>query len=57
LVFSAQTSTTIGVVAGYKKGTLSLKLKKPVCIDKNSTVAISRRVGQRWRLCGWGKTH
>ncbi len=57
LVFSAQTSTTIGVVANYKKGTLSLKLKKPVCIDKNSTVAISRRVGQRWRLCGWGKTH
>lgn len=57
VVFSSQTSTTIGVVANFKKGTLSLKLKKPVCIDKNSTVAISRRVGQRWRLCGWGKTH
>ncbi|MEM4272077.1 MAG: translation initiation factor IF-2 subunit gamma [Candidatus Bilamarchaeaceae archaeon] len=57
VVFSAQTSTTIGVVANFKKGMLSLKLKKPVCIDKGSTVAISRRVGQRWRLCGWGKTH
>lgn len=56
VVVSVQTSTTIGVIMNYKKGNATLKLKKPVCVGPGSTAAISRRVGQRWRLCGWGKT-
>ncbi len=55
VVISAQTSTTVGVISGYKKGKASIKLKKPVAVEKDSTVALSRRTGQRWRLCGWGK--
>jgi translation initiation factor 2 subunit 3 len=56
IVVSVQTSTTVGVVANYKKGNATIKLKKPVAVEPGSTVALSRRVGQRWRLCGWGKT-
>lgn len=56
VVVNAQTATTVGAVVTFKKGIISLKLKKQVCIEKGSSVALSRRVGQRWRLCGWGKT-
>ena len=56
MVVSVQTSTTIGVISNYKKGNATIKLKKPVAVEKGSTIALSRRVGQRWRLCGWGKT-
>jgi len=56
IVVNVNTTTTIGVAAQMKKGVLTLKLKKPVCVAAGSTVALSRRVGQRWRLCGWGKT-
>ncbi|MBD3397501.1 translation initiation factor IF-2 subunit gamma [Candidatus Micrarchaeota archaeon] len=56
IVVSVQTSTTVGIVANYKKGNAVIKLKKPVAVEEGSTVALSRRVGQRWRLCGWGKT-
>jgi translation initiation factor 2 subunit 3 len=56
IVVSVQTSTSVGIVSAYKKGTAKIKLKKQVCVEKDSTVALSRRVGQRWRLCGWGKT-
>ncbi len=56
IVVSVQTSTVIGIISNYKKGNATIKLKKPVAVEKGSTVALSRRVGQRWRLCGWGKT-
>lgn len=56
VVVSVHTSTAVGVVVNYKKGNAAIRLKKPVCVGAGSTVALSRRVGQRWRLCGWGKT-
>ncbi len=56
IVINVNTATGIGVVANMKKGIALVKLKKPVCAATGSTVAISRRVGQRWRLAGWGKT-
>ncbi len=54
LVVSVGTSTLIGVVVKLKGGVMHMKLKRPVCADKKSKVAISRRVGQRWRLSGHG---
>lgn len=56
IVINVGTATGIGVVAAIKKGQVLAKLKKPVCVVKGSTVAISRRVGQRWRLAGWGRS-
>jgi translation initiation factor 2 subunit 3 len=35
-----------------KKGEMTLKL--PVCAEEGSNVAISRRIGARWRLIGYG---
>lgn len=56
LVVNVNTATGIGVIASLKKGVAQLKLKKPMCVGGGSTVALSRRVGQRWRLAGWGKS-
>jgi translation initiation factor 2 subunit 3 len=54
IVISVGTATSIGVITRLKGGVMQLKLKRPICADKKSKVAISRRVGQRWRLSGHG---
>lgn len=54
LVLGVGTSTSIGFVQKIKKNTMSVKLKRPVCVESKSKIAISRRIGQRWRLCGFG---
>ena len=48
------TTTTIGVVTSLKGGLVGVKLKLPICADKDTRVALSRRVGARWRLIGFG---
>ncbi|MCK4328172.1 MAG: translation initiation factor IF-2 subunit gamma [Candidatus Diapherotrites archaeon] len=53
LVLNVGTATTIGVVTSLKPVTLTLK--RPVCAADGSKVAISRRVGNRWRLVGYGE--
>ncbi len=54
VVVSVQTATAIGVIVNLAKGIATIKLKRPICVDKGSKVALSRRIGQRWRLSGWG---
>ncbi|RLG19800.1 translation initiation factor IF-2 subunit gamma [Candidatus Micrarchaeota archaeon] len=54
LVLSIGTATAIGFVNKIKKNALHLSLKRPICILKGSKVAVSRRVGKRWRLAGYG---
>ncbi|MCD6414019.1 MAG: translation initiation factor IF-2 subunit gamma [Candidatus Diapherotrites archaeon] len=53
LVATVGTATAISTVAEVKP--LKLLLKKPVCAEKGWIVALSRRVGNRWRLMGYGK--
>lgn len=53
LMINCGTTTTIGVVTKVK-GNVSVTLKLPVCADKGDRVALSRRVGARWRLIGYG---
>ncbi|MCD4740209.1 translation initiation factor IF-2 subunit gamma [archaeon] len=53
LVITAGTATTIGTVIKLKP--LTLSLRRPVCADKKWKVALSRRVGNRWRLVGHGR--
>jgi translation initiation factor 2 subunit 3 len=48
------TATTAGVVTQVKGGKVSVKLRKPVCCEPDSRVAISRRIAERWRLIGAG---
>ncbi len=55
IVVSIGTATGVGVVAQPGKDTLEIKLKRPMCKDEDSPIAISRRIGQRWRLAGHGR--
>ncbi|NYZ75802.1 translation initiation factor IF-2 subunit gamma [Candidatus Micrarchaeota archaeon] len=54
LVLGIGTSTSIGFVQKIKKNVMSVTLKRPVCAESKSKIAISRKIGQRWRLCGFG---
>ncbi len=54
LMLSAGTATTIGVVSSARNNEAEVKLKRPVCVWPASRVAISRRIGARWRLIGVG---
>lgn len=54
LMLSAGTATTIGVVSSVRNNGAEVKLKRPVCVQPGSRVAISRRIGARWRLIGVG---
>jgi len=55
IVVSIGTATSIGAAEKVKKNSMHLALKRLVCAPKGAKVAISRRVGQRWRLAGAGK--
>ncbi len=54
LMINIGTSTTIGVVTSARKKEVEVKLKLPVCAEEGQRVALSRRVGARWRLIGYG---
>ena len=49
------TAVTVGMVNSVKSDNININLKRPISALKNSRVAISRRIGDRWRLIGSGK--
>nr|A9AAA4.1 RecName: Full=Translation initiation factor 2 subunit gamma; AltName: Full=aIF2-gamma; AltName: Full=eIF-2-gamma [Methanococcus maripaludis C6] len=54
LMLNVGTSTTVGVTVSARADKAEIKLKLPVCADKGDRVAISRKIGSRWRLIGYG---
>ena len=54
LMLNVNASSTIGQVVRADKKTAYFKLKLPVCAEKNSRVTISRMIGSRFRLIGFG---
>ncbi len=54
LVISIGTATTLGVISKLSGEEITVSLKRVVCVDEDSKIAISRRIGQRWRLSGFG---
>ena len=54
LMLSIGTATTIGMVTSTKEDEVSVNLKLPVCADNGTRAAVSRRIGARWRLIGYG---
>jgi translation initiation factor 2 subunit 3 len=48
------TGVTVGNVSSSRDAIIDCKLRKPICASKGSRVAISRRIGDRWRLIGAG---
>ena len=55
LMLNVNSTATIGTVTELKKDSINLKLKKPVCAFKGDRITISRMVGARWRLIGYGE--
>ncbi|MEM3352406.1 MAG: translation initiation factor IF-2 subunit gamma [Saccharolobus sp.] len=55
LMLSIGSSTTLGVVTSVKSDELEIELKKPVAIwSKEVRSVLSRQIGGRWRIIGWG---
>ncbi|MBI2133844.1 translation initiation factor IF-2 subunit gamma [Candidatus Woesearchaeota archaeon] len=54
LMLNANSAATVGAVIELQKGGITCRLKLPVCADKGSRVTISRLIGSRWRLIGYG---
>ncbi|MDH5792430.1 MAG: translation initiation factor IF-2 subunit gamma, partial [Candidatus Bathyarchaeota archaeon] len=53
-LFNVGTAKTMGAVSTVSKDFLETKLTIPVCGEEGDRVAISRRIGGRWRLIGVG---
>ncbi|MGV8087216.1 MAG: translation initiation factor IF-2 subunit gamma [Candidatus Woesearchaeota archaeon] len=54
LMLNVNSAATVGFVTNIGKNRVKCKLKLPVCAELNSKVTISRRVGTRFRLIGYG---
>jgi translation initiation factor 2 subunit 3 len=54
LMLNVNASATVGVVKELSKGLIKVDLRRPVCADAGARLTISRNVGQRWRLIGYG---
>jgi len=54
LMINIGTTTTVGAITSARGNTVETRLKLPVCAERGSRVAISRRIGGRWRLIGHG---
>jgi translation initiation factor 2 subunit 3 len=51
------TLATTALVTNTKENKIEIKLKKPVNLTRSSRIALSRKIGERWRLIGSGITH
>jgi translation initiation factor 2 subunit 3 len=54
LMLNVNSSATVGIVRDIAKNRIRCELKKPICAAVESRVTISRRVGTRFRLIGFG---
>jgi translation initiation factor 2 subunit 3 len=54
LMLNVNSAATVGVVYKIMKNTVTCKLKLPVCTERGSRVTISRKIGNRFRLIGYG---
>ncbi len=54
LMLNVNSSATVGIVHSLGKNKFHCKLKIPVCADIGARVTISRRIGTRFRLIGYG---
>jgi translation initiation factor 2 subunit 3 len=54
LLLNVGTARTVGEVKALKKDSADLKLKIPIAADAGERVVISRMIGGRWRLVGYG---
>ncbi len=54
VVITYGTATVPGIVKSIRKEKAEIVLKKPICSDAGSKVAISKKIGTCWTLIGYG---
>jgi len=54
LMLNVNSAATVGVVVDPSKKKTTCVLKKPICANPGDRITISRRVGDRFRLIGYG---
>ena len=54
LMLNVNCAATVGIVSDLGKGIVTCALKRPVCAQEGARVTISRRIGTRFRLIGYG---
>ena len=54
LMLTVGTATTVGSVTSARDEEAEVTLQRPVCAESGAKIAISRRIGARWRLIGVG---
>jgi translation initiation factor 2 subunit 3 len=54
LMLNVNSAATVGFVTDISKKQIQCRLKKPICAEAGSKVTISRRIGTRFRLIGFG---
>ena len=54
LLLHVGAAITVGKVTSIRKDNVLIKLTRPVCAQAASRVALSRKIGGRWRLIGFG---
>ena len=55
LMLNVNSAATVGIVVELRKNKIKCRLKLPVCADSGARVTISRRIGNRFRLIGYGE--
>ncbi|MBR9676663.1 translation initiation factor IF-2 subunit gamma [Candidatus Woesearchaeota archaeon] len=54
LMLNINSAATVGIVAELQKNLFKCPLKIPICANSGDRITISRRVGTRFRLIGYG---
>jgi len=54
LMINSWTSRSVGIITKIVGKTIHMVLKLPICVSKDARIVLSRRIGQKWRLIGYG---
>ncbi len=54
LMLNVNSAATVGIVKSLSKKEVVCSLRRPVCAEIGAGVVMSRNMGQRWRLIGYG---
>jgi translation initiation factor 2 subunit 3 len=54
LLLDVGTTISVGEVLSIKGDSATMKLARPVCVEKGMRTALSRKMAGRWRLIGYG---
>ncbi len=56
VVVNAGTAMSSGTIRSVKKDEIEIDLKRPFCIATGEKIGISKRLGSKWALAGYGET-